>query len=270
MLDSLPELTENFLRPLLQGGALVTFLLAGAWYPRVREQKLINPDLVKNLLNGLVLFGFSVIAIGLISEHIHWGLLDLKDQPWVLQFLVAFLCLDFARYWLHFMGHRVPFFWYFHCVHHSAEVLDASTGLRMHVVDFIQLAIIPILLFNVIFEQMSFGVFEAAMGVGIVFDCFQHSNVYWDVKKPFQKAWHRVLNNPHFHSWHHTRDGHLCDGNYSNTLIIWDRLFKTEVTQEQAPELMGLDGDQRLKNTVIGWQLLQAAPASAQAEADST
>ena len=107
------------------------------------------------------------------------------------------------------------------------------------------------------------------MGVGIVFDCFQHSNMRWDVNQPFQKAWHKLLNNPHFHSWHHTRDGHLCDGNYSNTLIVWDRLFGTEVTQEQSPELMGLGGDQRIHNTVLGWQLLRPEAEAGGAEAGS-
>ena len=213
MLDRIPELVEAFHRPLLQGSALGLFLVAGVVWPRVSGQRLINPDLLKNLLNGLLLFAFSVVAIKQIESRIEVGLFDLSAQPWALQFIVAFLLLDFSRYWLHFMGHRVPFLWNFHRVHHSAEVLDASTGLRMHVVDFVQLAIIPILIFKVVFQALDPWVFEAAMGVGIVFDCFQHSNMRWDVNKPFQRLWHKALNNPHFHSWHHTRDGHLCDGN---------------------------------------------------------
>jgi sterol desaturase/sphingolipid hydroxylase (fatty acid hydroxylase superfamily) len=261
MLESLPDLLERFHRPLLQGGALATFLIAGVVHPRVQGQKLLNSDLIKNLINGVVLFAFSVVAIRVIAEQIHWGLLDLSGQSWWLQFGVAFLCLDFARYWLHFMGHRVAFLWQFHRVHHSSEVLDASSGLRMHLVDFIQLAIIPILLFNVVFQPMSAGVLETAMGVGIVFDCFQHSNLRWDVKKPVQKAWHLLLNNPHFHSWHHTRDGVLCDGNYSNTLIIWDRIFGTEVTRDHSPALLGLEPDQQIQNTVLGWQLLRPVSA---------
>ena len=137
----------------------------------------------------------------------------------------------------------------------------------MHVVDFVQLAIIPILIFKVVFQALDPWVFEAAMGVGIVFDCFQHSNLRWDVNKPFQKLWHKALNNPHFHSWHHTRDGHLCDGNYSNSLIIWDRIFGTEVTQDHSPDLLGLGGDQRIQNHVLGWQFLKA---EATVEAEST
>jgi sterol desaturase/sphingolipid hydroxylase (fatty acid hydroxylase superfamily) len=266
MLAELPELLERFHRPLLQGVALTSFLIAGVVLPRVKDHKLVNPDLLKNMANGLVLFLFSVVAIKEIAAVIQFGLLDIGHLPWALQFLAAFFLLDFSRYWLHFMGHRVPFLWNFHRVHHSAEVLDASTGLRMHIVDFIQLAIIPIVLFQVVFQPLSPWVFEAAMGVGIVFDCFQHSNMYWDMDKPFQRTWHRLLNNPHFHSWHHTRDGHLCDGNYSNTLIIWDRIFGTEVTQETSPDLLGLGGDQRIENTVLGWQLLRPAQDEPKAE----
>ena len=129
----------------------------------------------------------------------------------------------------------------------------------MHVVDFVQLQIIPLVIFAVVFSETGTAdwVAEAALGMGIFFDCFQHSNMRWDVSKPFQGLWHKLLNNPHFHSWHHTRDGQLCDGNYSNTLIIWDRIFGTEVTQDHSPELLGLDGDQRIRNSFIGWQLLQ-------------
>ena len=81
---------------------------------------------------------------------------------------------------------------------------------------------------------------------------------HWSLDNPAARAWHMLLNNPLFHSWHHTRDGALCDGNYGNTLVIWDRLFKTEVTQSKPPVLMGLGGDQIIDDrSLIGLQLLR-------------
>ena len=56
-------------------------------------------------------------------------------------FLATFLALDFLRYWLHRLHHRVPFFWQFHRVHHSSEHLNATSGLRMHAFDLVQLAL---------------------------------------------------------------------------------------------------------------------------------
>ncbi|MDP6933209.1 MAG: sterol desaturase family protein, partial [Myxococcota bacterium] len=67
---------------------------------------------------------------------------------------------------------------------------------------------------------------------------------------------------PLFHSWHHTRDGSLCDGNYSNTLVIWDRLFGSEVTRPQPPETYGLEGDQALKFGLLSMQMLRRRDAA--------
>jgi sterol desaturase/sphingolipid hydroxylase (fatty acid hydroxylase superfamily) len=49
----------------------------------------------------------------------------------------------------------------------------------------------------------------------------------------------------------------LCDGNYGNVLLFWDRLFGTDVTGAEPPPLMGIDGDQRLENSLLGLQLLR-------------
>ncbi|MFT4979069.1 MAG: sterol desaturase/sphingolipid hydroxylase (fatty acid hydroxylase superfamily), partial [Myxococcota bacterium] len=50
-------------------------------------------------------------------------------------------------------------------------------------------------------------------------------------------------------AWHHTRGGHNHDGNYGNTLVWWDRLFGSEVTQDTLPPLFGIGGDQALAGT---------------------
>ncbi|MEC8424559.1 MAG: sterol desaturase family protein, partial [Myxococcota bacterium] len=102
----------------------------------------------------------------------------------------------------------------------------------------------------------------AAMAIGVLFDGFQHANLRVDVENPLFRAWNLLFNNPHFHSWHHTRDGHLQDGNYGNTLVIWDRLFGSEVTQPGSPALYGVGGDQALQNDPLSWLLLRRREAT--------
>lgn len=252
------------MRVLLQGTAMVLFLAAGRLWPR-RDLPLINRDLVFNLLNGLVLFAVLGLPLGWVTQNVSLGLIPMAWLPWgALQLAFAFVLLDFSRYWLHYAGHRVPFLWQFHRVHHSAEVLDSTTGLRMHAIDFLQLWAVPFLLFSVLFDVTTFApwVIPAAFGIGVVMDAFQHSNMEFDLTRPWNRAWHRVLNNPHFHAWHHTRDGALCDGNYGNTLLLWDRLFGTEVTRPVLPALYGLEGDQALTNDLVSWQLLRNRDAA--------
>jgi lathosterol oxidase len=252
-------------RLILQGGAMATFLLAGRLFPRVPGVKLVNRDLLWNLVNGALLFLFVGLPLGFVAPLAEIGLVDMSwlPGPWA-QLLLCFVVLDFGRYWLHRMGHRVPFLWSFHRVHHSAEYLDATTGLRMHVVDFLQLWALPVILFGVLMDTSSFAewVIPATMAIGVVFDGFQHANLRVDVNNPLFKVWNLLLNNPHFHSWHHTREGHVCDGNYGNTLVIWDRLFGSEVTRPVPPDLYGISADQALQNDPVSWLVLRRRKAA--------
>lgn len=243
---------------LTQGVALGLGLGLGLLWPRV-PQALFRRDTWINIANGLLLYP---VRLGLGTLGIfEWkqGLipLDWLQAP-ALQFLLSFLLLDFARYWLHYAHHRVPFLWYFHRVHHSSETMDSTAGLRMHLVDFLQLSLLPVLLFGLLLDTRSFEawVLPAAMVPGVLFDALEHANLRWR-PSGWRRIWDLVLNNPLFHSWHHTRDATLCDGNYGNVLVWWDRLFGTEVTRPQPPELMGIDGGQRLKNSLFGLLLLQ-------------
>jgi len=240
-----------------------TFLLAGRLRSRVEGQPIINRDLVYNIINGIALFAVRLTGIAWVADHLQLGLLPTHWLPGPLaQGLLAFLLLDFSRYWLHYAGHRVPVLWSFHRVHHCAEVLDASTGLRMHFVDFLQLSALPIVLFGVLLDTSSWNpaVLATALSIGVVFDAFQHANLRVDTSTPWFRAWNLLLNNPHFHSWHHTRDGHLRDGNYSNTLIVWDRMFGTDVTGPEPPRLFGVTEGEALINDPLSWQLLRTRP----------
>jgi sterol desaturase/sphingolipid hydroxylase (fatty acid hydroxylase superfamily) len=248
------------MRVLVQGTAIVLFLLAGQMQPRVRDVPLINRDLLLNLANGLLIFLCLGLPLGAATSTLEIGLLPMDWLTWPpLQLLLSFVLLDFSRYWLHYAGHRVPWLWRFHRVHHSAEFIDSTTGLRMHPVDFLQLWLVPFLLFTVVLDTSRFAPWAVpgAFTIGVLMDAFEHANLRFDLSRPLPRLWNRLFNNPHFHAWHHTRDGALCDGNYGNTLVIWDRIFGTEVTRPVPPALYGLEADQALDNSLPGWLFLR-------------
>ncbi len=257
----------------LQAGAMALFLGLGALRPRY-EQPLLGRHTFVNLATGALMFLLRVTLVAWVAARAEFGLLDLSvlSHP-LAQLAVAFLALDFTRYWVHRADHRVPWLWTFHRVHHSSQHLDATAGLRMHVVDFVQLSAIPMVLFSVVMDTSSFApwVVPAALGIGVVADGFQHANIRIPYQHPFWRTWDRLLNNPHFHSWHHNADGHERDGNYGNTLTIWDRLFGSDVTGPEVPPELGLSSDQALDESVFGLQLLrprvQDAPAAEPARA---
>lgn len=243
----------------VQALSLAVGLSLGAALPR-RDQPLFHKGTLINIGNAILLYP---VRLGLTMAGVTSIKVGLVPMAWlshpVLQFLFCFLVLDFSRYWVHYAGHRVPFLWSVHRVHHSAETMDSTVGFRMHLVDFIILTMTPVLLFGVIFDTSGFApwVTTAALIPGILADGFQHSNMRWSLDVGWQRAWNVLLNNPLFHSWHHTRDGATIDGNYSNTLIIWDRLFGTDVSRPKPPDLYGVDGDQRLQESLVGLQLLR-------------
>lgn len=245
-----------------QGLALAGFSLLGLLLPR-RKEGLFHLDTVINLATGVLLAGLKLLVlswlIDLAVQTLGVGLIPLSAAPWWIQLPVAFLVLDWSRWLLHLIHHRVGFLWTFHRVHHSSERINATAGLRMHVVDFVQLALLPVLLFSVVFDMTASPAWllPACLVPGVVLDAFEHANVRLDIRHPFWRVWDRVLNNPHFHAWHHTADGALRDGNYGNALTVWDRLFGTCVSSDDLPEQFGLDEASKLRNSWWALQLLR-------------
>lgn len=258
----LPELDWSTLAsPVVTAGSMTLFLVLGAVFPRV--QPAVNwKDTGINLVTGGGLFVLRVALIAAIGANLGeqgWIRLGFLAERPVLAGLLAFLLVDFTRYWVHRAHHRVPLLWRFHRTHHSSEHINATSGLRMHVVDMVQLTLIPVLLFRVLFDfQLQPGVLEAVLLVGVAMDGFQHANLRFPLSRGINRAWSALFNNPGFHAWHHTRDGHLCDGNYGQALTIWDRIFGTDVTQDAPPELYGLESDNALENSLLGLHLLRS------------
>lgn len=248
----------------VQALALLMGLGLARIFPRDPGRSTFSRDFWINIASGAMLFPVRLALVFMGLYALNLGLVDLGGffHP-VAQFAFVFLTLDFAKYWVHYADHRVPLLWSFHRVHHSIEHLDASAGLRMHVVDFLQLSAIPITLFGVLFDISAFEpwVLPAALSVGIVADSLEHMNVRMTLDHPLSKFWYYTFNSPLFHSWHHVRDGHLCDGNYANALPVWDYLFRTNVSRPVPPEIYGV-AKNPLEDNFWGLHLLRPRAAS--------
>jgi sterol desaturase/sphingolipid hydroxylase (fatty acid hydroxylase superfamily) len=247
---------------LIEAGSLAIFLAAGWLWPRARAP-LFGRDTRLNLLTGGVLFALRTLVLMAIGTWTGPRLIPLSSltHP-ALQLLLVFVVGDLARYWLHRAHHEVGFLWQFHRVHHSSEHLNATSGLRMHAIDFLQLSLLPALLFGLLLDTSSFDprVWIALGSIIAAMDAFQHADLRFPLSNPVARAWYRVFNTPHFHSWHHVRDWTTHHGNYGQTLVLWDRWFGTAVDAPGPAVDLGLTSDQALAPTLLGQQLLRREP----------
>lgn len=151
------------------------------------------------------------------------GLLGLVSWPSWLEFVVAFLFLDYTLWWWHRINHVVPFFWRFHLVHHVDLDLDSSTALRFHfgelglsvIVRALQIALIGA------------GPLVVAVWQAVLFVCilFHHSNLRLPLR--LERWIVPIIVTPRMHGIHHSNFLNETDSNWSSIFTIWDYLHRT-------------------------------------------
>lgn len=147
--------------------------------------------------------------------------------------LIMFLVADFGFFLSHYFMHRIPLLWYFHEVHHSAEVMTPVTVLRVHPVENVVNALTASVLggtssaLYAAFSQQELQLLTV-FGINVFFFYFlvfavhlRHSHI-WLSYGPILS---HVFLSPAQHQIHHSIDPKHYDKNYGYVLAIWDILF---------------------------------------------
>ena len=212
-------------------------------FPRHKGQPIRRPKwkldltyaLASPLLNALGVVIFVVIAF--LSFAWVPGLLvsPLVDMiPVSIKPVVAFVLFDFFVYWAHRWYHEVPELWRFHSIHHSPEHLDWVSGFRVHPFDFALIAPGFIFLIAAGFNPETSGIIAV---IQLISGIFFHANVNWRFK-----LFHRIIQTPEFHHWHHANDEEAHWSNYCGFLPFWDILFGTYyMPEDKRPGDYGVD-----------------------------
>jgi sterol desaturase/sphingolipid hydroxylase (fatty acid hydroxylase superfamily) len=168
-----------------------------------------------------------------------------RNQPWELQFIEAFLIAQLSFYTIHRMAHKIPWLWRFHAIHHSSAELDWLASARLHPVEGIITNIaIGVPLFWLGYTKESFGGYLA---FSTLLAIFNHANTH--LRFPIVR-W--IIATPEFHHWHHSNDPASRDRNFSGLPII-DMLFGTfYMPKNKMPDTYGVD--EYIPNTY--WQHL--------------
>jgi alkylglycerol monooxygenase len=140
-------------------------------------------------------------------------------ETWYFALLLLFI-QDFVFYWFHRIGHTLNIFWAAHMPHHSSEEMNLSVGVRA---SFTQ-RLFQFLFFDWVLVLMGFSpnMVYAVAGIHLLLAYWHHTQVIKSMG-----FLEKIFVTPSHHRVHHGVNPQYLDKNYSEFLIIWDKLFGT-------------------------------------------
>jgi sterol desaturase/sphingolipid hydroxylase (fatty acid hydroxylase superfamily) len=182
----------------------------------------------------------------LLGRSLQWdsvlaGYGPISQLPLWVQGAIAIVMGDFIGYWTH-RWHHTRQLWDYHAVHHSAEIVDWLTAVRLHPVNDIISRVMqasPLLILGISPIAVEFYVPFLSSYVALI-----HANISWTYG-PFRY----VLASPAFHRWHHTMDEEGWGKNFAGLFPIYDVIFGTfYMPHARQPKNFGLYGETITEN----------------------
>lgn len=197
----------------------------------------------------------GVFTVGLYDwlDTNNWGLLNLVEGAVWIELLASFLILDLiSQYFAHWSVHNVKPLWRLHLVHHSDTHVDATTGLRLHPLDYLvreSFAILAVFLLDAPFAYYLMYRFGT-----IACSHFNHANIRLPLAVDKAMSW--VFISPNMHKFHHHYEVPWTDTNYGQMFSIWDRLFGTYYYGDVDQIKYGLDVTDMSKANDVKYQAM--------------
>ena len=240
----------------------ILLLLLEAGIARWKGAKVIRSmDTLASLSSGLTNVIKDVLGLTLVIVSYDWfeskiGIVNIK-ATWMV-YLIAFIGLDFAGYWVHRISHHVNYFWNTHIIHHSSEEFNLGCALRQSISNIFGITVfflIPIAILGVPGEV-----------VAIVAPLHLFAQ-YWYHTRLIGKmgVLEHIIVTPSHHRVHHAINKEYLDKNLSQIFIIWDKLFGTfQEELDDVPPVYGVTRPVRtwnpfLINFMHLWTLIQDA-----------
>jgi sterol desaturase/sphingolipid hydroxylase (fatty acid hydroxylase superfamily) len=193
-------------------------------------------DMISSLSSGVTNSTKDVLGLSLAIISYSWLVENLTiyqvQSSWLL-YVIAFLALDFAGYWVHRLAHTVNFFWNNHIVHHSSEEFNLACALRQSISVYFRIyafLLIPAALFGVP-QQV----------IAVVAPLHLFAQFWYHTQHIHKMGWlEYIIVTPAHHRVHHAINPEYLDKNYGQIFIFWDRMFGT--FQEESPAIPAVYG----------------------------
>ena len=188
-----------------------------------KKQTYTFMDTLSSLSSGMtnVIKDALVLAVILISYPFvlkYLAIFQLESSVFV--YITAFICIDFASYWVHRLNHKVNIFWNQHVIHHSSEEFNLACALRQSIsnlIGFGAVFLIPAALLGVPAK-----VIMSLAPLHLFAQFWYHTQHIG--KLGFLEY---ILVTPSQHRVHHAINPIYIDKNMAAIFSVWDRLFGT-------------------------------------------
>jgi sterol desaturase/sphingolipid hydroxylase (fatty acid hydroxylase superfamily) len=237
----------------LASGYLIEALLVGWSRSSLRSLQAAPASARLDLLS----MAMSVLPHRRLGSVLSFGLLYVVDAhllrsthlsvtrflpTWGIQVACVLVSQSFVMYWVHRMEHAIPALWALHKFHHSASQMTILTAVRqtelMKGVEQLLPLVFLALLTEPVAAQPGAGSPLFALFVAyFAYRCFIRVNQYLchsALTTGYGWIGRWLLVSPRMHRLHHAVAPQFHDRNFTFDLVIWDRLFGTYASCEEA------------------------------------
>jgi alkylglycerol monooxygenase len=202
--------------------AFLLLVLFEKWYGWYKGRGTVsNMDMISSLSSGITNVTKDVLGIGFVILSYGWlvnHIAILHIHASILVYLIAFVSLDFAGYWVHRIAHEYNFFWNNHIIHHSSEEFNLACALRQSISVFVKIFAC------FLFPAALLGIPEKVIVIIAplhLFAQFWYHTQYIDKMGVLEK----IIVTPSHHRVHHAINPEYLDKNYGQIFIFWDKFF---------------------------------------------
>jgi alkylglycerol monooxygenase len=226
---------------------LVLVLFEKWWGWRKGKDTVRMNDMISSLSSGITNVTKDVLGMSFVIISYPWLLqrvaITSVESSW-LTYLIAFMALDFAGYWVHRFNHEINFMWNNHIIHHSSEEFNLACALRQSISTIVRIFAIFLL------PAALLGVPQQVIAIIAPLHLFAQ---FWYHTQHIGRMGflEKIIVTPSHHRVHHAINKEYLDKNYGQIFIFWDKWFGTyQEEMDTVPPVYGVTRPVRTWNPI--------------------